>query len=250
MITLDRLCKSHGGVPVLRDIVLDLPEGGVTAIIGPNGAGKSTLLTIIGRMMRADSGRALLDGLDLARAPGDVVARRLAVLRQDNHISARLTLRDLVAFGRYPHSKGRLTSEDKAHIDRAIAYLGLAPLADRFLDEVSGGQRQRAAIAMVLAQDTDHVLLDEPLNNLDIRHAVGIMRLIREAARDFGKTVLVVLHDINIAAQWCDRILVLKEGRVLRCGPPQEVMEADFLQEVYETPIAVHRLQDRIVALY
>ena len=250
MIRLDHLSKSYDGAPVLSDVTLELPPGGVTAIIGPNGAGKSTLLSIIGRMLRADAGSAHLDELNLFTAPGEVVARRLAVLRQDTHMTARLTVRELVAFGRYPHSRGRPTAECRAQVARAIAYLGLEPLADRFLDELSGGQRQRAAIAMVLAQDTACLLLDEPLNNLDIRHAVGIMRLIRDAARDFGKTIVVVLHDINMAAQWCDRILVMKEGRVAHFGTPEAIMQPELLSAVYDTPISIHRLQGRFVALY
>ncbi|WP_323039792.1 ABC transporter ATP-binding protein [Gemmobacter sp.] len=250
MISLRDLAKSYDGVAVLADVTLDLPAGGVTAIIGPNGAGKSTLLSIIGRLLKPDAGTARLEGLDLFHTPGDQIARRLAVLRQDSHLTARLTVAELVAFGRYPHSRGRLTVEDRAHIDRAIDYLGLAPMADRFLDELSGGQRQRAAIAMVLAQDTPYLLLDEPLNNLDIRHAVGIMRLIHKAARDFGKTIVVVLHDINMAAQWCDRILVMKDGRIAHIGPPEAIMQPGLLSAVYETPITIHRLNDRIVALY
>ncbi|MGY9048881.1 hypothetical protein P775_22625 [Puniceibacterium antarcticum] len=250
MIQLDRLSKSYNGKAVLDDIRFTLPSGGVTAIIGPNGAGKSTLLSIIGRMIKADSGRVSLEGLDLATAPGAQIARRLAVLRQDNHPAARLTVRDLVAFGRYPHSRGRITAEDRDHIARALDYLGLAELADRFLDELSGGQRQRAFIAMVLAQDTDYILLDEPLNNLDIRHAVGIMRLIGDAARDFGKTILVVLHDINMAAAYCDRIIVMKGGQIIRHGPPAEIMSAELLSNVYETPVSVHSLAERLVALY
>lgn len=250
MIEVDRVSLSYDGTPVLREVALRLPKGGVTAIIGPNGAGKSTLLSIIGRILRADAGRVMLDGMDLAQAPGREVARRLAVLRQDNHTSARLTVRDLVGFGRYPHSRGRLCAEDLAQIDRALEYLGLSDLADRFLDQLSGGQRQRAHIAMILAQDTDYILLDEPLNNLDIRHAVGIMTLIRRAAAELGKTIAVVMHDINIAAACCERIVVMKEGRVIAHDTPAEIMKAEFLSEVYETPIEVVAVKDRLLALY
>lgn len=250
MIELNGLRKSYEGQPVLHELTCTLPRGGVTAIIGPNGAGKSTLLSIIARMLKADGGSVSLDGLDLARTPGPEIAKRLAVLRQDNHTSARLTVRELVSFGRYPHSRGRMTAEDTAQVDHAIGYLGLQDLAERFLDELSGGQRQRAYIAMVIAQDTDHILLDEPLNNLDIRHAVAIMRLIRDAARDLGKTVLVVLHDINIAAAWCDRIMVMKNGRLAYLGTPEAIMRADLLTAVYDTEISVHQLAGRRVAVY
>lgn len=250
MIVLEELSKSYGATTVLDDICLALPAGGVTAIIGPNGAGKSTLLSIIGRILKADRGRVMLEDMDMATAPGNQVARRLAVLRQDNAPAARLTVHDLVTFGRYPHSRGRPTSDDMKHVAHALAYLGLDELADRFLDELSGGQRQRAFIAMVLAQDTDYILLDEPLNNLDIRHAVAIMRLIRDAARDLGKTVVVVMHDINMAAACCDRIIVMKEGRVIRHGPPPAIMAGDFLSQVYATPITVHEIAGRLIAVY
>ena len=250
MIEVENLSKSYGETSVLDRVSLTLAKSGVTAIIGPNGAGKSTLLSIIGRVLKADGGRVSIDGLDIDKTPGDVIAKRLSVLRQDNHMSARLTVRDLVTFGRFPYSKGNYTQDDKAHVERAIGYLGLGDLADRFLDELSGGQRQRAFIAMVICQDTDYVLLDEPLNNLDIRHAVGIMHLIRNAATELGKTVVVVLHDINMAAAHCDRILVLKDGRVALHGTPEEVMDGPLLSDIYDAQIAVHSLADRLVAIY
>src|SRR5690606_15852353 len=171
--------KRYGDTAVVDGVRLALPEGGVTAIIGPNGAGKSTLLSMISRLLPMSAGHVLVDGLDVAHADSKELARRLAILRQDNHLPLRLTVRDLVAFGRFPHSGGRLTVQDRAHIERAIAYLQLEPLADRYLDEMSGGQRQRAFVAMVLCQDTRYVLLDEPLNSLDMKHAVAMMRILR-----------------------------------------------------------------------
>ena len=250
MIEVEALAKTYGDTCVLNDVSVQLAKSGVTAIIGPNGAGKSTLLSIIGRVLKADCGRARVDGLDLATTPGDVIAKRLSFLRQDHHMSARLTVRDLVTFGRFPYSKGRYTLEDKAHVERAIGFLGLEKLADRFLDELSGGQRQRAFIAMVVCQDTDYMLLDEPLNNLDIKHAIGIMHLIRDAARQLGKTVVVVLHDINMAAAHCNRIIVMKNGSVMEHGTPQEIMTADLLSRVYEAEVEVHEVAERLVAIY
>ena len=250
MIKIETLTKSYAETVVLDGVSVELSKAGVTAIIGPNGAGKSTLLSIAGRVLAADGGRVSVDGLDTTTTPGDVMAKRLSFLRQDNHMAARLTVRDLVTFGRFPYSRGRYTGDDREHVERAIAYLGLGEMADRFLDELSGGQRQRAFIAMVLCQDTDYLLLDEPLNNLDIRHAVAIMDLIRNAARDLGKTVIVVLHDINMAAAHCDRILAMKDGRIVRHGTAAQIMEPAFLSEVYETAIAVHDIGSRLVALY
>ncbi len=250
MIETEDLSKSYGPTVVLDAVNLTLAKAGVTAIIGPNGAGKSTLLSIIGRILAAESGRVRVDGLDLAATRGDVIARRLSILRQDNHIAARLTVRDLVAFGRYPYSKGRYTSDDKTHVDQAISFLGLEPFADRFLDELSGGQRQRAFIATVLCQDTDYVLFDEPLNNLDIKHAVSIMKLIRRAARELGKTIVVVLHDINMASAYCDTLVIMKDGKIVAQGPSNAMMTAALLSDVYETEVEVHQVGSQKFASY
>ena len=191
-----------------------------------------------------------MEGLDVARADSRELARRLAILRQDNHLPLRLTVRDLVAFGRYPHSGGRLTLQDKEHVDRAIDYLELEPLADRYLDEMSGGQRQRAFVAMVLCQDTRYVLLDEPLNNLDMKHAVAMMGTLRRAADELGKTVVLVLHDINFASCYADRIVALKQGRVACQGAPAELVRAEVLSALYALPIAVHEIDGRRICVY
>ncbi|MBU0737008.1 MAG: ATP-binding cassette domain-containing protein [Alphaproteobacteria bacterium] len=172
MIDIVSLSKAYGSSTVLDDVSLTLAKGGLTAIIGPNGAGKSTLLSIIARLMLPDAGTVHLEGLDVFQAKGELLAQRLSILRQDNHMAARLTVSDLVAFS---YSKGRLTVADKAKIDEALAHLKLRPLADRYLDELSGGQRQRAFFAMILCQDSDYMLFDEPLNNLDIPHGVAMM---------------------------------------------------------------------------
>ncbi|RYE84220.1 MAG: ATP-binding cassette domain-containing protein [Hyphomicrobiales bacterium] len=191
-----------------------------------------------------------VDGLDVTRTPSDVLARRLAILRQDNHIAARLTVRDLVSFGRYPHSKGRLTIEDRGRIDEAIAFLELEDLCSRFLDELSGGQRQRAFVAMVLCQETDYVLLDEPLNNLDLKHAARMMQQLRRAARDLGKTVVVVLHDINFASAYSDHIVCMQSGRVTHEGPPAEIITAEVLSSVYQLPVRVEVIDGRRIGIY
>lgn len=187
MIIANQISKSYGDTVVIDGVSVSIPAGGVTSIIGPNGAGKSTLLSIVARLMSMDAGTVTVDGLDVTKTASDTLAKRLSILRQDNHISSRLTVRDLVGFGRYPYSKGRPTIEDKVHIDRALEYLHLEPLAGRFLDELSGGQRQRAFVAMVLCQDTDYVLLDEPLNNLDMKHASSMMKIMRKAADELKR---------------------------------------------------------------
>ncbi|MFG0228445.1 ABC transporter ATP-binding protein [Achromobacter sp. 413638] len=250
MIDIQNVSKRYGDSVVVDGVTLALPAGGVTAIIGPNGAGKSTLLSMISRLLPLSEGRVLVEGLDVARADSRELARRQAILRQDNHLPLRLTVRDLVAFGRYPHSGGRLTLQDKEHVDRAIDYLELEPLADRYLDEMSGGQRQRAFVAMVLCQDTRYVLLDEPLNSLDMKHAVAMMGTLRRAADELGKTVVLVLHDINFASCYADRIVALKQGRVACQGAPAELVRAEVLSALYALPIAVHEIDGRRICVY
>ena len=250
MIETRTLSKSYGANLVVDGVSLQLPACGITSIIGPNGAGKSTLLGMISRLLPMDAGAVTVDGLDVTSTPSDVLARRLAILRQDNHVAARLTVRDLVAFGRYPHSKGRLTVEDKRHIDEALGFLELTELGDRFLDELSGGQRQRAFVAMVLCQDTDYVLLDEPLNSLDLKHAVRMMQLLRRAARELKKTVVVVLHDINFASVYSDHIVCMAGGCVAKAGPPAEIITAEFLTAIYQVPVRVEDVGGRRIGVY
>jgi iron complex transport system ATP-binding protein len=250
MIEVSGVTKRYGPSTVVDAVDLRLPRGGVTSIIGPNGAGKSSLLSLVSRLLPMDAGTVTVDGLDVTRTPGDVLARRLSILRQDNHLGSRLTVRDLVEFGRYPHSKGRPTAADHEHVRRSLAYLELEPLAGRFLDELSGGQRQRAFVAMVLCQDTDYVLLDEPLNNLDMKHAVAMMRLLRRTADELGKTVVLVLHDVNFAACYSDHVVAMRDGRVVHQGAPGAMMTPAVMRDVYDIDVAVHVLDGRPIAVY
>lgn len=249
MITIDAVTKTHGALVAVDDVTLDIRPG-VTAIIGPNGAGKSTLLAAVGRLVGTDAGAIAVDGRDVARSRTREIARLLAILRQDNHLAIRLSVEDLVAYGRFPHGGSGRTAEDRAHVERAIALLDLEAVRTRFLDELSGGQRQRAFVAMAIAQDTPHLLLDEPLNNLDPRHAVGLLRLVRELAAERGLTVVVVLHDINVAAQFADDVIAMRDGRVVHHGPVAEVVTAEKLSELYETPARVVEVEGRRVVLW
>lgn len=249
MITIDAVTKSHGALLAVDDVTLDIRPG-VTAIIGPNGAGKSTLLAAVGRLVGTDAGAIAVDGRDVARTRTREIARLLAILRQDNHLAIRLSVEDLVAYGRFPHGGSGRTPEDRAHVERAIALLDLEAVRTRFLDELSGGQRQRAFVAMAIAQNTPHLLLDEPLNNLDPRHAVGLLRLVRELAAERGLTVVVVLHDINVAAQFADDVIAMRDGRVVHHGPVTEVVTAEKLSALYETPARVVEVEGRRVVLW
>ncbi len=239
MITLTNVAKHYDDEVSIGPVDLTIPAGGVTALVGPNGAGKSTLLTMIGRLVGMDEGSIEVAGYDVTSTKSADLAKIVSILRQENHFVTRLTVRQLVGFGRFPYSKGRITREDEEIITRSIDFLGLTDLEGRYLDELSGGQRQRAYVAMVLAQDTDYILLDEPLNNLDMRHSVQMMQHLRRAAMELGRTVVIVLHDINFAGHYADRICAAKDGGIVHFGTPEEIMRDDILTEVFDTPVEV-----------
>lgn len=250
MIEITNVTKRYGTTPVVDDVTATIRTGGITSLIGPNGAGKSTLLGMMSRLLRTDEGTITIDGLDVTRTPGDVLARKLAILRQQNHFEARLTVEDLVTFGRFPYCKGRPTVEDKKHIDRAIEYLELNDLRYRFLHELSGGQQQRAFVSMVLAQDTDYLLLDEPLNNLDMRHSIAMMQQLRHIVNDLNKTVVIVLHDINFASWYSDEILAMRDGRIVYHAGPEVVITPKALMDLYDVEVTVETIQGKSVGVY
>lgn len=239
MIRLSNVTKRYSADVEIGPISLDLPAGGIIALVGPNGAGKSTVLTMMGRLLAPDGGSVEIGGIDVHRTPSKKVAKTVSILRQENHFVTRLTVRQLVGFGRYPYSGGRLTQADEDKISEAIDFLGLTDLEQRFLDQLSGGQRQRAYVAMVLAQDTDYLLLDEPLNNLDAQHSVQMMQQLRRAADELGRTIVIVLHDINFAAAYSDHIVAMEEGRIAVHGTPDEIIRDDVLSRVFRTPVTV-----------
>ncbi|MCL4145941.1 UNVERIFIED_CONTAM: hypothetical protein GTU68_012783 [Idotea baltica] len=210
------------------------PKGEVTSIIGPNGAGKSTLLSMASRLTDSDAGEVVIGDKLLAEWDTKELAKHLAVLRQSNNINMRFTIRELVCFGRFPHSQGRLKDEDHKIVDTALEHLGITDIQNKYLDELSGGQRQMAFIAMVVAQDTDYVFLDEPLNNLDIKHSVEIMQTLRRLAHEFNKAVVIVIHDINFASCYSDNIVAMKKGQVVKSGKVSEVVEKSVMESIYE----------------
>ena len=250
MILVDAALKKYSSTTTIGPLELKIPEGGITALVGPNGAGKSTLLTMIGRLLGMDAGTIEVAGMNVATTKSKDLAKVLSVLRQENHFVTRLTVRQLVGFGRFPHSRGRLSVKDIEIIEQAISFLRLEEIADRFIDELSGGQRQRAYVAMVLAQDTPYVLLDEPLNNLDMTHATQMMRRLRAAADELGRTVVLVLHDVNYASVWADSILALRHGRVAAHGTPAQIMTTPVLEQIYGQAITVREFDGHRLALY
>jgi iron complex transport system ATP-binding protein len=250
MIRIENVSLAYQGTPILRDISLALPRGGITALVGPNGAGKSSLLSLIARLRPLQAGRITVDGLPVDTTPSRELAKVLAILRQDGVIASRLRVRELVGFGRFPHHRGRLDAQDERLVDAALEQFDLTQLADRFVDTLSGGQRQRALVAMTFCQGTDYLLLDEPLNNLDMYYARQLMRSLRAIADEKGRTVVIVLHDINHAAVHADRIVAMREGAIVAAGTPDDVVNANVLERVYGYSMRITRFDARPFALH
>ena len=249
-IEIRNITKSYGSKKVVDNVSVTIPTGKITSFIGPNGAGKSTVLSIMSRLLNADSGEIYLNGELLNRKKSSDIAKQLAILKQTNNINLRLTIEDLVAFGRFPYRKGNLTQTDRTFIDNAIAYMNLDDIRHQYIDNLSGGQRQRAYIAMTLAQDTDYILLDEPLNNLDMKHSVQIMQVLRKLATELNKTVVIVIHDINFASCYSDYIIAMKNGKLVHQGEINHIMQSTILQDIYDMTIPIQDIDDHKIAVY
>ena len=249
MIKISNAKKNYDKVEI-GPLNIQIPKAGLTSLIGPNGAGKSTTLLMIGRLLHMDAGSIEVAGMDVTRSKSGDLAKVLTILRQENHFVTRLTVRQLVGFGRFPRSKGRLTKADEDIISKYIDFLELTNLENRYLDELSGGQRQRAYVAMVLCQETEYVLLDEPLNNLDVARSVQMMEHLRHAANAFGRTIVAVMHDINFAARYSDRICAMKDGAIAAFGTVDEIMKSEILTSIFETKIEVMDSRHGPLAVY
>ena len=244
------LTKQYDGKTVVDSVSFEIPRGKVISMIGPNGAGKSTVLNIISRLIARDSGLVDFEGKDIGKWKSKELSKRLAILTQSNNVQMKLAVRELVAFGRFPYSGGRLTQEDQEIVDRAVSYMELEEFQDRFIDELSGGQRQRAMIAMVIAQDTEYVLLDEPTNNLDIYHATNMMKIVRRLCDELGKTVILVLHEINYAAFYSDYICAFKDGKIAKFGTVEEVMTKENLSQIYQVDFEILTIAGKPLSIY
>ena len=244
------LIKSYGNKTVVNEVSFEVPKGKVLSLIGPNGAGKSTVMGMISRLIAKDSGLIQFEGEDLSKWKSKELAKHLAILTQHNNVQMKLTVRELVSFGRFPYSGSRLTAEDQTKVDEAIRYMELEEFEDRYIDELSGGQRQRAYIAMVIAQDTDYVLLDEPTNNLDIYHASNLMRIARRLCDELGKTVILVLHEINYAAFYSDYICAFLDGKIAKFGTGEEVMTKENLRNIYNVDFEILNINGRPLTIY
>ena len=247
---IDKLSKRYGSKTVVDSISIEIPKKAVTSMIGPNGAGKSTVFNMLARLIARDAGIVDFNGKDIEKWKSKELAKKIAILTQSNNIQMKLTVRELVAFGRFPYSGSRLTEEDEAIISKAIAYLELQDIQHQFIDEISGGQRQRAYIAMVIAQDTEYILLDEPTNNLDIYHATNMMKIVRRLCDELDKTVILVLHEINYAAFYSDYICALVDGRVAKFGTVDEVMTKEVLYSIYNVEFEIMRIEGKPLSIY
>ena len=250
MINIYTAKKTYSGEVEIGPLSIEIPKAGITALIGPNGAGKTTALLMIGRLLNMDEGQIKVASMDVSTAKSEDLAKVLTILRQENHFVTRLTVRQLAGFGRFPYSKGRLTKEDEKIISKYIDFLDLTDLENRYLDELSGGQRQRAYVAMVLCQETEYVLLDEPLNNLDVARSVQMMEHLKYAANAFGRTILTVMHDINFAAKYSERICAMKDGRIAAFGTVKEIMSPALLTDIFETKIEIMEGPYGPIAIY
>lgn len=245
MIRIRNLSHQIAGQKILRDVDLDIAQGGLTALVGPNGAGKSTLLSLVARLVALQAGEIEINGAALGGIGHGDLAQLLAILPQVLTSTHRISVEDLVGFGRYPYSHGRLTLSDRQVIEQVLTSFDLSEIRHRFLDNLSGGQRQRAYTAMAWAQDTEYLLLDEPLNNLDIAASRSLMSRLKSLARQEGRTIVIVLHDINYAAGYADHIVAMKSGQVVEAGPPAEIVTEAFLRRVFDTDAKITHVDGR-----
>ncbi|WP_069160912.1 ABC transporter ATP-binding protein [Nocardia altamirensis] len=240
-LSADTVTLGYGDRVIVDGLTLDIAPGVITTVIGPNGCGKSTLLRSLGRLLRPQAGRVLLDGKAISTMKTKDVARVIGMLPQSPVAPEGLTVADLVARGRHPHQSWfrQWSAADEAEVYAALEQTGIADLADRALDELSGGQRQRAWISMALAQGTDILLLDEPTTYLDLAHAVDVLDLVDRLHEDLGRTVVMVLHDLNLAIRYSDELLVMRDGRIVARGRPSDIVTVDLLREVFDLDASV-----------
>jgi len=242
-LVAEDISVSYNSTRILHDVSVAFPPGRITAILGPNGCGKSTLLRAVARLHPLDTGRVMCGNTDMSMLSRRACARLIGVLPQSAIVPDGVRVADLVARGRYPHQGwfGRDSSDDDAVVLSALTATGMVELAHRPVDELSGGQRQRAWVAMVLAQDTDILLLDEPTTSLDIAHQIDLLDVLATRNRERGATVIMVLHELALAARYADHLLVMHDGRIIAAGAPHEVLTVDTVRSAFG-------LESRIIA--
>lgn len=243
MITLENVSVGYGGKPVVHGVTLDIPAGEFLGILGPNGCGKTTLLRAISGTVPVEGGQILVGGQSVRTIDRRERARQIAYLAQDLHTDLPFTVREIALLGRSPHLAGfrREDARDHEIAQQALETVGVAHLAERPITDLSGGERRRAWIAMCLAQAPEILLLDEPTNHLDVGHQISILDLIRRMNRELRVTVVAALHDLNLAAEYCDRLVLLNRGRVAGLGRPQSVLTQAILQDLYGITVDIEQ---------
>lgn len=247
---IKNLTKRYGQKTVVDQVNFEIPKGKVLSLIGPNGAGKSTVMGMLTRLIANDEGSVDFQGKSIKDWKSKELSKKLAILTQSNNVQMKLTIRELVNFGRFPYAGSRITEEDVKIIDKAIDYMELTDIQDKFIDELSGGQRQRAYIAMVIAQDTDYIFLDEPTNNLDIYHATNLMKTVRRLCDELGKTIVMVLHEINYAAFYSDYICAFVDGKIANFGSVSQVMTKENLSKIYGVDFEIQEIEGKPLSIY
>ncbi|NEW37999.1 ABC transporter ATP-binding protein [Nocardia cyriacigeorgica] len=234
-LAADGVTLGYGERVIVDGLSLDIAPGVITTVIGPNGCGKSTLLRSLGRLLKPSNGQVLLDGKAISSMKTKDVARIVGMLPQTPVAPEGLTVADLVSRGRHPHQSWirQWSATDESEVLTALEQTGIADLADRALDELSGGQRQRAWISMALAQGTDILLLDEPTTYLDLAHSLEVLDLVDQLHDELGRTVVMVLHDLNLAIRYSDQLIVMRDGRIIATGAPADIIDAELLREVF-----------------
>lgn len=248
MIAIDKIEKSYGKAQILNDICCEFPKGKVTAIVGENGSGKSTLLSILGKYLNPNDGGVFIDAIHYTEFSRQVYAQKVATLRQSNSVQAKITVKEFVSYARYPHTKNKLSNQDYAIVDECLKLLSCDQYADKYLHELSGGQVQRALLAAIFAQDTPIILLDEPLNNLDLKHSHELMRIIKSYAELKNKTIVVIMHDINMVYQYANYALALKDGKIVHCGPINTFKDTSVLKAIYDLKFGLFEMNNQCVA--
>ncbi len=247
MIQLSDLSISYQDHVVIQDLNLKLPENQLIALIGSNGAGKSTLLSSIGRITPIDSGEIVIDDQNITDWSTEELAKTVAFLKQEQQLVMRLKVFDLILLGRYPHSKGHYNEGDFHIVAQVLNSLDLAPIADEYLDQLSGGQRQRAFIGMIMAQDTKYILLDEPVASLDMRYSRNMMRYLKRLVQTEDKSVVIVLHDLNLALGYADYLIAMKDGKIIDQGSVSDIATPELFSQLYDCEVTVSTINGRKV---
>lgn len=250
MIEVENITKTYKNKIVLDDVSIEIKKGTLTAFIGPNGAGKSTMLNMMGRLMPYDEGSIYVDNIEVSEWATNELAKNLAILKQSNTMQAKITVKELMAFGRFPHKKGAIGPKCRKLIQNSLEWLGLKEYENAYLNTLSGGQLQRAFIGLALCQDTDYILLDEPLNNLDMKYSVQIMKILRYLVDHLGRTVVVILHDINYAATYADQIVAFKDGQVFVDDTVENVFKKPIIDQLYNTDVEIIHHENQYYCLY